>query len=45
MQSVPGVTSTRTTIVLGTLKETSRLPLPAVSVEEKTAKLDREKTA
>jgi Lrp/AsnC family leucine-responsive transcriptional regulator len=45
MQSIPGVTSTRTTIVLGTLKETSRLPLPAVSVEEKTEKLDREKTA
>jgi hypothetical protein len=25
---IPGVRSTRTTIVLGTLKETSRLPIP-----------------
>lgn len=37
IQGIPGVTSTRTTIVLNTLKETPRLPLPALPAEEKTA--------
>ena len=36
--TVPGVTSTRTTIVLDTLKETPRLPLPVVAAEEKQEK-------
>jgi Lrp/AsnC family leucine-responsive transcriptional regulator len=30
---VPGVVSTRTTVVLETVKETTRLPLPAASLE------------
>lgn len=32
--AVPSVTSTRTTIVLDTVKETARLPLPLAAVEE-----------
>ena len=28
LSALPGVTSTRTTIVLGTLKESSRIPVP-----------------
>jgi Lrp/AsnC family leucine-responsive transcriptional regulator len=36
MQTFPGVVSTRTTIVLDTLKETMRLPLPAPAGERVT---------
>lgn len=33
IKAIPGITSTRTTIVLGTVKESARLPLPATDEE------------
>jgi hypothetical protein len=44
MKVIPSVTSTRTTMVLSTLKDTPRLPLPALA-EKKDAASDKDATS